>query len=160
MAKSVERVREYFRARNIPMQVQELAASSRTAQLAADAVGSQLGQIVKSLVFVDAEDRTILALGAGDRRADPTKLAQAVHSPAVRIANAAEVRARTGFAIGGVAPVAHTDGGNIVARLIDDSLLRFDRVWAAAGAPNVVFPIELQTLLELTGAQVQDIAVE
>ncbi len=159
MAKSVERVREYLRARSIPIHVQELPGSTRTAQLAAEAVGSQLGQIVKSLVFIDAEDRTILALVAGDRRADPAKIAQAVNSPTVRIANAEEVRTRTGFAIGGVAPVAHTDG-NITTTLMDSSLLRFETVWAAAGAPNAVFPIELKTLLDLTQAQIEDIAVE
>ncbi len=157
MAKSIDRVREYFRAHNLPIQIQELPGSTRTAQLAADAVGSQLGQIVKSLVFVDAEDRTILALIAGDRRADPEKIARVVHSASVRLANAEEVRAHTGFAIGGVAPVAHLEG-RIGERLMDDSLQRFDTVWAAAGAPNAVFPIELQLLLELTQARLADIA--
>ncbi len=158
MAKSVDRVREYFRERNIPIQVQELPSSTRTAQLAADAVGSELGQIVKSLVFIDAEDRTVLALVAGDRRADPAKIAQALGSSSARIANAEEVRTRTGFAIGGVAPVAHANG-NLPA-LMDDSLLRFQRVWAAAGAPNAVFPIETKTLLELTQARVEKIVAE
>ena len=158
MAKSVERVREYFRTHNLPIQVQELPGSTRTAQLAAEAVGSELGQIVKSLVFIDAEDHTILAFVAGDRRADPAKIAQVVQSSSVRIANAEEVRTRTGFAIGGVAPVAHTVD-NIAVRLMDRSLSRYERVWAAAGAPNAVFPIELRTLLDLTGARVEEIAV-
>ncbi len=159
MAKSIDRVREYFRERNIPIQVQELPGSTRTAQLAAEAVGSELGQIVKSLVFIDAAGRTVLALVAGDRRADPTKIAAAVHSPSVRIANAEEVRARTGFAIGGVAPVAHT-GEPIAATLMDESLLRFSTVWAAAGSPNAVFPIHLDTLRDLTEANVNPIATE
>ncbi len=158
MAKSVDRVREYFRAHNIPIEVQELPSSTRTAQLAADAVGSELGQIVKSLVFIDAEDCTVLALVAGDRRADPAKIAQALGSTSARIANAEEVRARTGFAIGGVAPVAHSNGN--LPTLMDDSLLRFNVVWAAAGAPNAVFPIELKTLLELTQARVEPIVME
>jgi prolyl-tRNA editing enzyme YbaK/EbsC (Cys-tRNA(Pro) deacylase) len=158
MAKSIDRVREYFRAHNLPIQIQELPGSTRTAQLAAEAVGSQLGQIVKSLVFIDAEDRTVLALVAGDRRAVPEKIARTVNSASVRIANAEEVRARTGFAIGGVAPIAHPEG-SITERLLDDSLQRFEIVWAAAGAPNAVFPIELETLLKLTQARVADIAV-
>jgi prolyl-tRNA editing enzyme YbaK/EbsC (Cys-tRNA(Pro) deacylase) len=115
-----------------------------------------LGQIVKSLVFIDAEDRTILALVAGDCRADPAKIARAVNSASARIANAEEVRARTGYAIGGVAPVAHINGP-ITATLMDESLLRFETLWAAAGAPNAVFPIDREKLIELTQARVEDI---
>lgn len=162
MAKSIDRVREYFRKQNLEIEIHELPGSTRTAQLAADAVGSELGQIVKSLVFItDGEggdrERTILALVAGDRRADPEKIARAVNVSAVRIANAEQVRERTGYAIGGVAPIAHL-GEPIASKLMDESLLRFDIVWAAAGTPNAVFPISRAKLLELTQAQVGDIA--
>ncbi len=136
----------------------ELPSSTRTAQLAAEAVNCQLGQIVKSLVFIDDAGRTVLALVAGDRRADPAQIARAVGSASARIANAEEVRARTGFAIGGVAPVAHS-GGPIAVTLMDRSMLRFNRVWAAAGSPNTVFPIELARLTQLTQARVEDITV-
>lgn len=156
MAKSIDRVRDYFRARSLDIEIHELPESTRTAQLAAEAVGCELGQIVKSLVFVLDERDTVLALVAGDRRADPFKIARALRASTVRIANANEVRARTGFSIGGVAPVAHTSD-EIKAKLLDESLLRFETVWAAAGTPNAVFPIGRAKLVELTGAQVAEI---
>lgn len=156
MAKSIDRVREFFRANALEIEIHELPDSTRTAQLAADAVGCELGQIVKSLVFVLDERDTILALVAGDRRADPFKIARALHAGTVRIANANEVRARTGFAIGGVAPIAHTSN-ELKFKLLDDSLLRFETVWAAAGTPHSVFPISRETLMQLTAAQVADI---
>jgi prolyl-tRNA editing enzyme YbaK/EbsC (Cys-tRNA(Pro) deacylase) len=159
MARSIDRVRNYFREKGLATEIRELPGSTRTARLAAEAVGSQLGQIVKSLVFIDAEGRTILALVAGDRRADPDRIARAVNSASARIANAEQVRARTGFAIGGVAPVAHINGP-VAVTLMDKSLLRFETLWAAAGAPNAVFPIDREKLLELTQARVEDIVVD
>ncbi len=156
MPKSIDRVRDYFRANALDIQIHELPDSTRTAQLAANAVGCELGQIIKSLVFILDERDTVLALVAGDRRADPFKISRLLQASTIRIANANEVRARTGFAIGGVAPVAHT-GGHIRAKLFDQSLLRFDTVWAAAGTPHSVFPISRQTLQELTGAHLADI---
>lgn len=156
MAKSIDRVRDFFRSNNLEIEIHELPDSTRTAQLAAEAVGCELGQIVKSLVFVLDERDTVLAFVAGDRRADPFKIARTLYASTVRIANANEVRTRTGFAIGGVAPVAHTSD-EIKAKLFDDSLSRFETVWAAAGTPHSVFPIARQTLLELTGAQVAEI---
>lgn len=159
MAKSIDRVRDFFRAHNLDVEIRELPNSTRTAQLAAEAVGSELGQIVKSLVFILDERDTVLALVAGDRRADPFKIARALYASTVRIANAEEVRARTGFAIGGVAPFAHT-GNQITATLLDSSLLRFEILWAAAGTPNAVFPIARDKLMELTRAQVVDIVSE
>lgn len=159
MARSIDRVRGYFRANDLDIEIRELPGSTRTAQLAAEAVGSELGQIVKSLVFVDAEERTILALVPGDRRADSEKIARVVSSAATRIANAEEVRARTGYAIGGVAPFAHMDGPPEVT-LMDKSFKRFETLWAAAGAPNAVFPIAREKLLELTRARVEDIVVD
>ena len=155
--RSVDRVREYFNQRNLPIQVKELAASTRTAQLAADAVGAPLGSIVKSLVFITADDRTILALVAGDQRGDAEKIARCVNSPSARMANGEEVRARTSFAIGGVPPVAHPTP---METLVDQTLLRFETVWAAAGSPFALFAINLKTLIELTRGRVADIAVE
>lgn len=159
MPKSIDRVRDFFRANSLDIEIHELPNSTRTAQLAADAVGCALGQIVKSLVFILDERDTVLAFVAGDRRADPFKIARALRASTVRIANANEVRARTGFAIGGVAPVAHTSD-EIKARLFDQSLNRFEIVWAAAGTPHSVFPIARATLLKLTNAQVADITAK
>jgi prolyl-tRNA editing enzyme YbaK/EbsC (Cys-tRNA(Pro) deacylase) len=154
--RSVDRVRAFFAERGININVQELDASTRTAQLAADAVGTTLGSIVKSLVFIADDDRTILALVAGDRRADTLKIAQQVKAASARMANGDQVRARTTFAIGGVPPVAHDAKLEI---LVDETVLRFQTVWAAAGAPNALFAIETKLLLELTQGRVADIIV-
>jgi prolyl-tRNA editing enzyme YbaK/EbsC (Cys-tRNA(Pro) deacylase) len=152
---SVDRVRNYFAERHLPIHVQELQASTRTAQLAADAVGTSLGSIVKSLVFI-ADERGVLVLVAGDQRADANKIAHHVGATNVRTANADQVRALTSYAIGGVPPVAHVTQ---LDTLIDQTLLRFDKVWAAAGSPHALFEIELKILLELTQGRVVDIAV-
>lgn len=154
--RSVDRVREYFNQRNLPIDVKELAASTRTAQLAADAVGTSLGSIVKSLIFITTDDRTILALVAGDQRGDAAKIARGVGAASARMANGEEVRARTSFAIGGVPPVAHAAP---LETLVDQTLLRFEIVWAAAGSPSALFAIELKTLLTLTQGRVADIVV-
>ena len=151
--RSVDRVRDYFIQRGIIIDVKELPSSTRTAQLAADAVGTSLGSIVKSLVFV-ADGRAVLALVAGDMRADPEKIARHTNAHSARIANANEVRAATSYAIGGVPPVAHSQP---LDTLVDQTLLRFEKVWAAAGAPNAVFEIEMKKLLELTHGRVEDI---
>ncbi len=156
MVRSVDRVKDYFAQRGEAIHVQELDASTRTAQLAADAVGTALGSIVKSLVFITDDDRTILALVAGDQRADDQKVARLVNAATARMANGEEVRRRTSYAIGGVPPVAHAAP---LDTLVDQTLLRFDRVWAAAGAPNALFDIEMKRLLELTRGRVEDIVV-
>ena len=155
MARSIDRLKSYFAEQGFEPEIRELSASTRTAPLAAAAVGAQVGEIVKSLVVI-ADDKPVLVLVAGDRRADMSKIADAVSAQAARMANADEVRAHTGYAIGGVAPFAHT-GDGFVATLVDDSLLRFENVWAAAGTPNAVFQIELQRLLELTQGKIEDI---
>lgn len=154
-SRSVDRVRDYFSQRGMKIDVKELPSSTRTAQLAADAVGTSLGSIVKSLVFI-ADGRSVLALVAGDQRADPAKIARCTNAQSARIANADEVRAATSYAIGGVPPVAHSQP---LETLIDRTLLRFDKLWAAAGAPNAVFEIETKQLVELTRGRVEDIVV-
>ncbi len=164
--RSVDRVKEYFAQRGVEIHVQELDASTRTAQLAAQAVGTTLGSICKSLVFITDDDRTVLALVAGDQRADDQKVARLVNAQKVRMASGEQVRARTSYAIGGVPPVAHATGGapsvahvTPLETLVDQTLLRFDKVWAAAGAPNALFGIEIKKLIELTRGRVEDIVV-
>lgn len=154
-SRSAERVREFFIRQGLEIEIKELPSSTRTAQLAADAVGTALGSIVKSLVFI-VDNRTILALIAGDQRADAQKIARCVGAESVRIAGAEEVRARTGYAIGGVPPVGHSVP---VETLVDQTLLRFEKVWAAAGTPNSVFEIELKQLLKLAHGRVEDIVM-
>jgi prolyl-tRNA editing enzyme YbaK/EbsC (Cys-tRNA(Pro) deacylase) len=154
--RSVDRVREFFAQRGLTIEIKELSASTRTAQLAAEAVGAPLGSIVKSLIFIADDERTILTLVAGDQRADPAKIARCVGAQTTRIASGEEVRVRTSYAIGGVPPVAHP---TLVETLIDNTLLRFETVWAAAGAPNALFAIATKTLLELTQGRVEEIVV-
>jgi Cys-tRNA(Pro) deacylase len=152
--RSVDRVRDYFTQLGEDVKVRELSASTRTAQLAADAVGTPLGSIVKSLIFIMDDDRTVLALVAGDQRADSEKIARCLDAQSARMAKGEEVRARTSYAIGGVPPVAHVTP---VETLIDRTLLRFETVWAAAGAPNALFEIDTQKLVRLTQGRVEDI---
>ena len=154
--RSVDRVRNYLAQMDLDIHIQELSSSTRTAQLAADAVGTALGSIVKSLIFIADDDRTVLALVAGDQRADGDKIARSVNARTARMANGEEVRARTSYAIGGVPPVAHPAP---LETLVDQTLLRFETLWAAAGAPNTLFEIETQKLLELTRGRVLDIVV-
>jgi len=126
---------------------------ARTSQEAADALGVQLGQIAKSVVFRrKADDVAVLVVTSGDRRVDEKRVA-AVTGPLAR-ADADFVRARTGFVIGGVAPVAHLFPP---VTLVDRELQRFDVLWAAAGHPNGVFRLTLVQLLALTGAPLHDV---
>ncbi len=150
---SLDRVREYLNEHDLKIEIRELPSSTRTAQLAADAVGTPLASIVKSLVFI-ADGKTILALVSGDQRADAMKIARLVGVSNARIANANEVREKTGYAIGGVPPIAHDAHLEI---MIDETLKRFKTVWAAAGTPNAVFEIETVKLIELTGGRIADV---
>lgn len=120
-----------------------LDAAARTAQQAADALGVALGQIAKSIVFRHADsDRAVLVVCAGDRRVDEHAVAAQVGKLAR--ADADFVRAATGFAIGGVSPVGHAQQP---IALLDESLWRFDRVWAAAGHPRAVFALQPDDLV-------------
>jgi len=150
---SVDKVREHLQHCGVAIEVMELDESTRTATLAAQAVGSPLGAIVKSLVFL-ADGKPVLVLVAGDKRADPKKLARILKVKRVMIANADQVREATGFAIGGVPPVAHNSK---LATLIDENLGRFEKLYAAAGSPRAVFPISYETLLEITGGRLADV---
>lgn len=150
---ATERVRDFFFTHGIEIEIKEFPTGTRTAPQAAEAVGAPLGSIVKSLVFV-AGDHVVLALVAGDRRGDAAKIAQIVGVSNARIANADEVRRHTGFVIGGVPPAAHPDK---LDTLVDETLLRFKTVWAAAGTPHAVFVIETASLIRLTQGRVTDI---
>jgi prolyl-tRNA editing enzyme YbaK/EbsC (Cys-tRNA(Pro) deacylase) len=118
--------------------VRELSASTRTAAAAAAAVGCEVAQIVKSLVFV-VDARPVLFLCAGDRHVDVAQLFQGA-----RRASADEVRKATGFAIGGVPPLGHD---RPLDSVVDSSLLRFETVWCAAGTPHAVFSVATQALM-------------
>lgn len=140
----------------LTLQVITLPASTRTAAEAAAAVGCQVGQIVKSLIFrAAASDAPLLVLASGANRVDEARLADLVGEPIAK-ADAAFVRAHTGFAIGGVAPVGHPQP---LRTFIDADLLAYDAFWAAAGTPNSVFalrPADLQTLTDGTVVALAD----
>jgi len=128
-----------------------LSATARSAQDAADSIGCPLGAIVKSLVFL-VEGKPVMALVAGDRRCDTDALVSALaRAGTVARAGAEAVRAATGFAIGGVAPLGHPAP---LPTAIDASLGRFPRIFAAAGHPHCVFPTTLRELRHLTGGSV------
>jgi prolyl-tRNA editing enzyme YbaK/EbsC (Cys-tRNA(Pro) deacylase) len=147
---TAQRFQERLRGLGLEAEVRELADSTRTAQEAADAVGVDVGQIVKSLVFVD-DTGPLLCLCAGDRRVDTAKLGNGV-----RQAKGDEVREATGFAIGGVPPLGHD---RPVRTVVDASLRRFETVWCAGGTPNAVFPVETKALIgAIPGAQVREIS--
>jgi prolyl-tRNA editing enzyme YbaK/EbsC (Cys-tRNA(Pro) deacylase) len=130
-----------------------LDTAARTSQEAADLLGVAVGQIAKSVVFRrKADEVAIVVIASGDRRVDEKKVAQIVG--AIGRADADFVKAKTGFTIGGVSPLAHATP---VVTLIDRELFRFDRVWAAAGHPHGVFPMSPAELEQLTGAPVHDV---
>ena len=139
--------------RGLAIEVRHFAEGTRTAQEAAQAVGGSLGQIAKSMVFL-ADGSPVLVLTSGPNRVDTAKVARHVGAGRVRRASAEEVRSATGFAIGGVPPFGHIRPLTV---LFDRDLLQFETVWAAAGTPNAVFPIEPQRLAEASGAVVADI---
>lgn len=151
--KGTQRVQAALRELGVEIKVRELDASTRTAQEAADAIGTELGSIVKSLVFL-ADGQPVLVLVAGDRRADPDNLKALLGARRVKIADADQVRQATGYAIGGVPPVGHKAPMPV---WIDRSLSRFETVYAAAGGPRAIFPITYSQLMELTGGNVADL---
>lgn len=151
---SAQRVQTALDALGVEARVVALADAARTAQQAADALGVAVGQIAKSLVFRTARSsRAVLVVTAGDRRVDETKLA-AVLGESIERASPDFVRAHTGFAIGGVAPVGHPAQ---LVTFVDASLRRFPTVWAAGGTPHCVFPIAPDALLTASGGREIDL---
>ncbi|CAH2599547.1 YbaK/EbsC family protein [Rhodovastum atsumiense] len=152
---SIERVRAALVAAGHPDSITEFPAGTRTAADAAAAVGCTVAQIAKSIVF-RAGDRAVVVIASGANRVD-TKKVEAALGVSVRRADADFVRERTGFAIGGVAPVGHLAPPLLV---FDRDLLALHPIWAAAGSPSHVFPTEAETLVRITGAVVADIRQE
>ena len=151
----MKRVQDALDRSGLSLEVVELPQSTRTAQEAADAVGCQLGQIVKSLVFRGTETETpYLVLVSGSNRADLELVGELVDEP-VRMADADYVREQTGFGIGGVAPVGLQ---NPVRTIIDQDLLQYEGIWAAAGTPRSVFRLSPDNLLQITAGEVANIS--
>ncbi len=146
-------MRATLRAVGLNADIQEFPAGTRTAEDAARALGTTVAQIVKSLVFL-ADSRPVLALVSGANRVDERKLAAACGAQRVVKADAETVRQTTGFVIGGVPPVGHR---RPLPAFLDEDLLRYETVYAAAGTPTAVFPVTPQDLLRASGAQPIDL---
>lgn len=150
---ATERVEAAARERGIAsLGVRHWPDGTRTAQDAADAVGCEVGQIVKSLVFM-ADGEPVIALTSGSNRVDTAKLAAALGAHGVRKADADEARAATSFAIGGTPPFGYPTDLRV---LIDPDLLEHDEVWAAGGTPDTTFPIAPTDLQRAAGADPAD----
>ena len=154
-----ERVRAAAERRGVAIEIVAFDESTHTAQEAADAIGVQLGQIVKSLVFMapvdpardEAGSEPLIALVRGTDRVDIAKLASAAGRPRLRRASANEAREATGYSIGGVPPFGH---GRPIPVIMDPGLDGYEEVWAAAGTPTTVFAIAPATLAMLADAVV------
>jgi prolyl-tRNA editing enzyme YbaK/EbsC (Cys-tRNA(Pro) deacylase) len=146
---AVERFQREALDRGLSIEVHEFSEGTKTAQAAARAVGCEVGQIVKSLVFV-ADGRPFVALTSGSNRADTARLAGALDAEEVRRASPEEAREATGFAIGGTPPFGYPRPVRVV---MDRDLLGYDVLWAAAGTPQAVFPVAPDDLLRASGAE-------
>ena len=149
----VKRVQEFITQFDSKLKISILDTTARTAKNAAESLGCEVGAIVKSLVF-RSDDTFVICLVAGDKRCSLNKLKKVISKKDVCMANADEVKFNTGFSIGGVAPIAHLKKLNI---LIDQSLGRFQSVFAAAGHPNSIFKIGYTQLVQMTKGKVKEI---
>lgn len=152
LSTSCQKVQNYLNRFNLKLDVQELAKSTRTAQQAADAVGCAIGQIVKSLIFRTG-DQPLLFLVSGKNQLDVEKV-NAAFNFQLQKADARFVREKSGYAIGGVPPVAHAFPMEV---FIDRDLMEYNEIWAAAGTPNAVFRLGSNDLLRITSGKVIDL---
>jgi prolyl-tRNA editing enzyme YbaK/EbsC (Cys-tRNA(Pro) deacylase) len=150
---SSERVVEAARERGLDIEVRQYPEGTRTAADAAAAIGVEVGQIVKSLVFI-ADGRPVLCLVSGLNRLDSRRLSLVTGASDIRQASADEVERATGFSIGGVPPFGHARSLPVYC---DRDLLAYDTVWAAAGTPRDVFAAEPNRLVEACRATVADL---
>jgi prolyl-tRNA editing enzyme YbaK/EbsC (Cys-tRNA(Pro) deacylase) len=149
MSKSLKRVAKEAEELGLDIDIIQLEEQTKTAQEAADAMACDVDQILKSIIFLGAETQTcILFMTAGGHRVCTEKASALAGEPLLR-ADAAVIRAQTGFAIGGVSPLGHISD---VRKFMDQTLLMFDDIWAAAGTPHSMFSIDPQVLQSATGA--------
>ena len=155
MSGSIERVKQAADSAGLEIEIRRMGASTRTAEEAAQQCGCTVDQIVKSLIFEGKDDRRLfLFLLSGASRLDLAKAAKAAGQELKR-ADPRDVRDRTGFAIGGVAPIGYENALPVYA---DAKLTAFDIVWAAAGAHDAVFSSEPNALISAAGAEIADLA--
>lgn len=154
LSASAQKVQIALQNLGMTLEVVELPGSTRTAVEAAQAVGCTVGQIVKSLVFkTKRSQRPILVLASGANRVDEKKVEAVIGEPLGK-ADADFVRLQTGFAIGGVPPLGHDQP---LEGFIDEDLLQYPEIWAAAGTPHAVFRLAPGDLVKMTGGQVIDL---
>jgi prolyl-tRNA editing enzyme YbaK/EbsC (Cys-tRNA(Pro) deacylase) len=154
LSPSAQKVQNALKASGMSLEVVELPDSTRTAIEAAQAIGCQVGQIVKSLVFKSKRSqRPILVIASGQNRVDERKIEALIEEPLGK-ADADFVRQRTGFVIGGVPPLGHLEP---LETFIDQDLLQYEQVWAAAGTPHAVFCLTPDELVKITQGRVIDI---
>lgn len=153
LSPSAQKVQDTLIALGFSNQIVEHEQTTRTSAEAAAAIGCEVGQIAKSLIFKGkSSGKAILVIASGANRVDEKKLRELVGEK-VDKPEADFVRSQTGFVIGGVPPVGHT---NALLTFIDESLLTYDSIWAAAGTPNAVFPLSPADLIQMTNGQVAD----
>ena len=151
LSSSAQKVQEALKASGLTCRVVEMPNTTRTADDAARAVGCQVGQIAKSLVFrAEHSLQAVLVVASGANRVNERKIEALIAEPITK-ADADFVRAKTGFAIGGVAPVGHAQSLTI---FIDEDLFKYDDIWAAAGTPKAVFKLTPGDLQKITSARV------
>jgi prolyl-tRNA editing enzyme YbaK/EbsC (Cys-tRNA(Pro) deacylase) len=151
LSPSAQKVQEALSQLGIQLKVVELPASTRSSAEAAQAIGCTVGQIAKSLVFKTSDtQKPILVIASGANRVDEAKVGARL-GEAIGKADADFVRAHTGFVIGGVPPVGHNEA---LKTFIDEDLLTFQQIWAAAGTPHAVFPLTPTELVQITHGEV------
>src|SRR5579884_1960664 len=154
LSSSAKKVQNALEVRGFACQIVELSDSTRTAKDAAQAIGCRVEQIVKSLIFKGKQtSKPILVVASGQNRVNEKRLGELAGEPIAR-ADADFVRQRTGFAVGGVPPVGHKEP---LTTFIDETLLRHDYLWAAAGTPHAVFRLTPEDLQAMTDGKVVDI---
>ncbi len=151
LSKSAQRVQDALKEHGLTLSVMELPGSTRTALEAAEAVGCQVGQIVKSLIFETQEThRPVLIVTSGANRVNKKVIGEIIEEP-IKFASASFVREETGFAIGGVAPTGHKKQP---LTYIDEDLLMYGEIWAAAGTPHALFKLTPEQLKQITNGKV------
>jgi len=151
LSSSAQRVQEALKVLGLELQVVELQETTRTSADAARAVGCEVGQIAKSLIFKGQRtQRPILVIASGSNRVNEKRVGELMSEPLGK-ADADFVRQKTGFVIGGVPPVGHAEKLEV---FIDEDLLRYSEIWAAAGTPNAVFKLTPSDLVRMTEGRV------
>lgn len=151
---SIRKVKEAIIERGFDFEIKVLPDSTRTAKEAADTIGCTISEIAKSLIFKSIEsEKPVLVIASGSNRVATDKISNLLNEEIIK-ADADFIRKQTGFAIGGIPPVGHKYALNTI---IDEDLLNFDIIWAAAGSPFAVFSLHSKELADMTGGKIAEI---